>query len=79
MGIRQRFTGQGLGTRLFQSMEQWRANSPLTRLELTVMANNERGLALYKKAGFEVEGRKKNALLIRGTYVDEICMGKLYV
>jgi RimJ/RimL family protein N-acetyltransferase len=41
------------------------------------MVHNEAALALYKKMGFEIEGRKKHSLLINGTYVDEYCMAKL--
>ncbi|MBI5877693.1 MAG: GNAT family N-acetyltransferase [Chloroflexi bacterium] len=77
IGVRQSFAGQGLGTRLSAALEQWARAHALHRLELTVMTHNERGIALYRKVGFEVEGVKRHSLLVGGTYVDEYAMGKL--
>jgi len=76
-GILQAFTSQGIGTRLFEELERWARENRIHRLELTVMAHNETALALYKKMGFEIEGRKQHSLVINGSYVDEYCMGKL--
>lgn len=47
-------------------------------LELTVMSYNFNAIALYHKVGFKQEGIKPKSLLVNGTYVDEIIMGKLY-
>jgi len=58
-------------------LERWAKKNNLHRLELTVMAHNEAALALYKKMGFEIEGRKKHTLFINGSFVDEYCMAKL--
>lgn len=77
VGILERFTGQGIGRRLFEETEKWARRQGLHRLELTVMSHNTRGLALYQKMGFEIEGKKRHSLLVDGVYVDEICMGKL--
>jgi RimJ/RimL family protein N-acetyltransferase len=52
IGILQAFTGQGLGTQFFQSLEEWAQHQRIHRLELTVMTHNKAGLALYKKQGF---------------------------
>jgi RimJ/RimL family protein N-acetyltransferase len=38
---------------------------------------NEAALALYRKMGFEIEGKKRHSLLINNTYVDEYWMAKL--
>ncbi len=77
IGILQTFTGQGIGRRLFETVEAWARERGLHRLELTVMAHNERGKALYAKMGFEVEGVKRESLCVNGAWVDEICMAKL--
>ena len=79
LGLLEAYTGQGLGRRLLEEAEKWARARGLHRLELTVVPHNTRGLVLYQKMGFEIEGTKKHALLIEGTYVDEICMGKLLV
>jgi len=76
-GILQGFTLQGLGTRLFKQLEGWAKKRKIHRLDLTVMVHNEAALALYRKIGFEIEGRKKHSLFINDSYVDEYWMAKL--
>ena len=77
IGIMQAFTGQGIGTQLFQSLEEWAKQHHIHRLELTVMTHNTAGIALYKKLGFAIEGTRRHSLLINGQYVDEFYMAKL--
>jgi len=77
IGILQAFTGQGIGTQLFVAMEAWARERGITRLDLTVMAHNQAGQALYKKRGFVIEGTKKHSLLLDGNYVDEYVMAKI--
>lgn len=77
VGIRQGFTGQGIGTQLFNHLEQWASQNAIHRLELSVMTHNKAGLALYQKMGFEIEGTKRHSLVINGDYVDEYYMAKL--
>jgi RimJ/RimL family protein N-acetyltransferase len=76
-GILEAFTSQGLGTRLFEQLEEWSKKRKMHRLDLTVMVHNEAALALYRKIGFEIEGRKKHSLFINDSYVDEYWMAKL--
>jgi RimJ/RimL family protein N-acetyltransferase len=77
IGILQTFTGQGVGTQLFQRLEEWTQQKDIHRLELTVMTHNTTGIALYKKQGLTIEGTKRHSLLINGQYVDEFYMAKL--
>ncbi len=77
IGILQAFTGQRIGTKLFQTLEEWAHHQHIHRLELTVMAHNKAGIALYKKQGFEIEGTKRHSLLVNGQFVDEYYMAKL--
>jgi RimJ/RimL family protein N-acetyltransferase len=58
-------------------LEEWANIQNIHRLELTVMTHNIAGIALYKKMGFEIEGIKRDSLLIDGKYVDEFYMSKL--
>jgi RimJ/RimL family protein N-acetyltransferase len=48
------------------------------RLELTVMAHNERAAALYRRVGCTVEGRAHECLLVDGRLADELYMAKLF-
>jgi RimJ/RimL family protein N-acetyltransferase len=77
IGILKEFTGQGIGTRLFEELQKWAVKQKIHRIELTVMKHNERAIALYKKMGFEIEGTKSRSLLVNGEYVDEYYMSKL--
>ena len=63
-GILQEYAGKGVGSRLFDTLLLWAKESPLQRLELTVMTHNERAIALYQKFGFQIEGRQKGSLMV---------------
>lgn len=77
IGIKEDFRGAGIGTSLFEELFSWGKEAEIRRLELTVMSENNAGIALYKKMGFEVEGVKKNSLLVDGQYKDEFYMARI--
>ncbi|WP_425445439.1 N-acetyltransferase family protein [Virgibacillus ndiopensis] len=77
IGILSDYRGKCVGTALFSEADKWARKKGLSRLELTVVVKNEAGLALYKKAGFEIEGVKKHSLIINGDFFNEYYMGKL--
>jgi RimJ/RimL family protein N-acetyltransferase len=77
IGILQRYQGMGIGSGLFKEMDAWARTADIVRLELTVMTHNVRGISLYKKCGFEIEGIKKKSLIIGGEWVDEYFMSKI--
>jgi RimJ/RimL family protein N-acetyltransferase len=77
VAVLQAFSGRGIGTQLFERLEAWAVERVIHRVELTVMAHNERAIRLYEKLGFHREGRKRDALLVSGEYVDEYLMAKL--
>lgn len=79
VAITQEHTGQGVGTLLFETMEQWATTVGIHRLELTCMTHNHRAVGLYKKRGFIVEGTKQDSLKVAGEYVDEYYMAKLLI
>jgi len=71
--------GQGVGTALMQAMcdyaDRWMA---VLRIELTVFVDNAAGIALYRKFGFEIEGRHRGYVLRDGRYVDAFSMARLH-
>lgn len=77
VGIQVSHRGKGIGTELFDKMENWAISKGISRLELTTVVDNDAGVGLYKKVGFEIEGVKRDSLRIDGNYVDEYYMGKL--
>ncbi|MGX2959648.1 N-acetyltransferase family protein [Peribacillus sp. JNUCC 23] len=77
IGILKEYRGRGIGTKLFQKIEEWAITHNILRLELTVVTQNEVGVSLYKKMGFEIEGTKRNSLMIEDTLFNEYYMSKL--
>lgn len=77
IGILNAYCGQGLGTRLILALEEWARSCNLHRLELTVMAHNERAIGLYRKMGFVEEGISVDSLWVDNRYVHELNMAKI--
>ena len=74
MGVLAEASGRGLGTGLLSEAKHWAAAHGVHRLELTVMAHNQRAIGLYQRTGFSVEGRRSECLLIDGQFIDELYM-----
>lgn len=79
VGLRQLYTGMGIGTQLLEVLEQWASGLGIQRLELNVMTNNLPAIRLYERHGFEIEGTKRNSVQLKTGLVDEHVMGKLLV
>lgn len=77
IGVLKEYRGCGLGTELMKSALEWAEDTNITRLELTVVEDNQAAISLYKKHGFKEEGRKINSLLIDGKYINEIYMARV--
>jgi RimJ/RimL family protein N-acetyltransferase len=76
VGLREAYRGRGIGTRLFEAVEEWARAHRAWRLELRVSSLNERGQALYRKRGFLVEGRIRGGVFRNGAWTDDLWMGK---
>ena len=66
--------GKGVGRGLLEEAKRWAVAHGVHRLELTVMAHNQRAIGLYQRTGFSVEGRRSECLLIDGQFIDELYM-----
>ncbi len=77
--IRRDFQGRGFGKKILEHIKYYVTDDQKTRIELTVDVNNAAAIALYKKAGFEVEGtvRKSYRLNATNEYYDEYLMAAL--
>jgi putative acetyltransferase len=79
MAVARHAQGQGVGSALMAAIVDWADNwAQLLRLELTVFADNERAIALYRKHGFVEEGLHRAFALRDGVYVDATCMARLH-
>ena len=77
VGILQNYRGKGIGTEFFKQLDNWAEEKKITRLELTVICENEVAKNLYEKSGFEIEGVKRKSVLVDGIYLDEFYMAKI--
>ena len=77
MGVLQEVSGRGVGGALLSEGIRWAEGAGINRLELNVMAHNERAVRLYERMGFVREGIRRRALLVGGTWVDEYFMARL--
>jgi len=70
---------QGVGTALMQALcdyaDRWMG---VLRIELSVYVDNAGAIALYRKFGFETEGRHRGYALRDGRYVDALTMARLH-
>lgn len=78
MGVRDGMRGMGLGTKLLNALFGWAEQAPrLEKICLKVFDANPGAHKLYKKLGFEEEGRLRKCLRLKdGTYTDAILMAK---
>ncbi|WMJ02673.1 GNAT family N-acetyltransferase [Pseudomonas chlororaphis subsp. aurantiaca] len=78
MGVAVEWQGQGVGSQLLAAVldvaDNW---MNLQRVELTVFADNEAALGLYRKFGFEREGLLRDYAVRDGQYVDVLSMARL--
>jgi ribosomal protein S18 acetylase RimI-like enzyme len=56
LGVLPQFEGRGLGRKLLQFAEARARAAGLGKITLTVDADNERAIRLYRRAGFRVSG-----------------------
>lgn len=74
MGLRAPHRGQGMGRRLIDRALQAARERGFERIELWVRSPNERALRLYARAGFQEEGRKRDAVRLDDGSEDEVLM-----
>ena len=78
MSVPSQWQGKGVGKALMASLLELADNwLHVFRLELTVFADNERAIALYRKSGFEKEGTMRAYALRAGRYVDAHLMARI--
>lgn len=75
MGLLAGFRGRGLGRKLLEATIDAALAAGLTRVDLEVYDSNGPAIALYERAGFRHEGRKRAARVLDGRVEDILCMG----
>jgi L-phenylalanine/L-methionine N-acetyltransferase len=70
-----RGVGKAMMAALCDYADRW---AGVLRIELTVYADNEGAIALYRQFGFEVEGTHRAYALRDGQYADVLAMARLH-
>jgi putative acetyltransferase len=78
LGVALAWQGKGIGSKLLAAAldiaDNW---MNLHRVELTVYADNESAICLYRKFGFETEGLLRDYAVRDGVWVDVLSMARL--
>lgn len=78
MGVAMAWQGKGVGSKLLAAAldiaDNW---MNLRRIELTVYADNEAAVGLYRKFGFETEGLLRDYGVRDGQWADVLSMARL--
>jgi len=78
MGVHDDHVGQGIGAALLEALIDLADNwLDLRRIELSVYIDNDRGIRLYERYGFEMEGRFVDYAYRDGAYVDAFAMARI--
>jgi len=76
IALRKEVRGLGLGSALLEEGIAWARSSGIRKLFLSVFGTNEQAIGLYRKLGFEEEGRLRGQVILRGVPVDLVWMAR---
>jgi ribosomal protein S18 acetylase RimI-like enzyme len=77
IAIKKGFRGIGIGTEMMKALEEHARKIGLKVLTLSVFANNQHAINLYKKMGFVETGLVPKRFFKDGAYIDEMIMAKM--
>lgn len=78
MGLLPEWRGRGVGARLMGAVLDASRRRGFSRIALTVRADNERAIRLYRRMGFEIEGRLRRGMRIDDQFHDLLAMALLF-
>ena len=77
MSVRKDCWGQGVGSRLLDTLLEWAQGTGIvTKINLRVRSDNARAVALYERKGFAREGVLTREVFVGGRYHDLLAMGR---
>lgn len=79
ISVTKQWQGQGVGQLLMEAALHWADNwAGILRIELTVLVDNARAIALYERYGFVLEGVMRAHIMRDGLYADTQMMARLH-
>jgi ribosomal protein S18 acetylase RimI-like enzyme len=76
VAVRPDFQMRGIGGQLMEEVLEVADGFGLRRLRLTVHEDNDIAIRLYRRMGFEIEGREREAVRREGRFIDLLIMGR---
>ncbi|MDR2098558.1 MAG: GNAT family N-acetyltransferase [Rickettsiales bacterium] len=77
ISIVKKYWNRGIGTILLKEIDREAARRGLHRIEGHVRSTNIRGISLYLKCGYAIEGHSREVAFIDGRWVDEYIIAKI--
>lgn len=74
MGLLRQYRGRGIGYRILDATVREAFAKGLTRIDLEVFSSNQPAMALYRRYGFTIEGRRRKARYVDGMWDDIFLM-----
>ena len=75
ISIQKEYWNIGIGSSILSELIMWAEKAGYEQIELEVLCENERAIALYKKSGFEIYGTREKSFKYKdGTYSSEFLM-----
>jgi len=75
ISIQKEYWNIGIGSSILTEMIVWAKKADYEQIELEVLCENERAIALYEKLGFEIYGTREKSFKYKdGTYASEFLM-----
>ncbi len=71
------YCSNGLGSHKLYIMENVAKEMEVKRIQARVRASNHLGIRFYQKHGYEIEGVRKSAVFINGSYENEFYVSKI--
>lgn len=69
--------GQGIGRKMLEIQEAHAQKVGVSRIEAMVRVANDRGVTLYERSGYKIEGTRRKAAFINNEFVDEYFIAKI--
>lgn len=79
LAVKSSHRGKGVGTKLMEESEKHAKTKNIRRVELEVFGKNVKAIDLYKRLGYEIEGRRRNAVEDHNGFDDIVFMAKTLV
>ena len=77
LSVLEKYTSLGVGTKILKELEKWAIKKKVHRIHAKVRHNNKRGLGLYLKMGYQIEGMAKETAFFDNQWQHEYDLAKI--